>query len=245
MKVKRAGVTLGILFALSTTSAAQQSSPLVQRIHQRSFVRPVDELKNDRSFSAFRRRLEAAIARRDFEVVYKAVAPAFSLYRDCCPELRRGQTPLAIFKRQFEDEHTRREIDLALRLGVVNRKSVGDGVFCGPAFHDAIPPPRQLPSRFSGSYHVAAPSVPLRARPDSSAREVGLLSWDIVWLPKVGQPPGGLWTKVLRLDGVSGYMRDRFLLRGLVGSKPYPEPDVCFAKDHAVWQIQTIDLGGD
>ena len=178
---------------------------------------PVDECRNDKSFSAFRKQLEQVVRRRDFPALMKMTAPDVTYLMEDAPGSREG------FRREFRNGRDPKfwtELSTAMRLGcgmandMAWMGSVPDGLF----------------DRDDPAYYVlvVVSGAALRAQPRSDARIVAKLAWDVVELLDDGSESFAL---VKLRDGRTGYVR-REELRDQFG-----DPAASFEKREGKWVL--------
>lgn len=185
---------------------------------------PIDQCTGDRSFTAFRSDLLAAIARRDVAAVTAAIAETVVLGFD-------GPGGKAGFTAAWEADRARDDKlwgELAAVLGA--GCAVDGAVRVAPSLGAQIDPALD-PSTIV----VAANPARLMASPDAASAVIKTLDWEIVqWLP---DGDSGDYLKVALGDGRSGY-----LLRDSARSPM--DKRVTFEKLDGVWKI-TAFVAGD
>jgi hypothetical protein len=181
---------------------------------------PVDEGARDHAFVAFRRRLQAAVARRDTEAVLRSASPEVLLGF----EGERG-------REQLRSLITNQTFDFWSKFGRVlalGGKFEGDE-FVAPYVTSAWDPASDC------SRVIVGHGVRLRAGPNASAAVLATLDYDVVELWVFGRV--GNWEKVRLATGVSGYVSNEFVRSPL-------DYRAHFRREGGRWQL-TVFVGGD
>jgi hypothetical protein len=176
-------------------------------------------------FFAFRARLQAALARRDFDAVLAIVAPDIKNSfggDDGIEGFLRLWTPREPGSKLWE------ELATVLALGGTFE---GDDMFVAPYVFS------RWPQAFDAFQHVAliAPDVALRLAPRDDAEPAGIASFVILRLAGSEAPEG--WTAIRGEDGRARYVRSS-VIRSPVGYR------ACFERRNGEWRM-VMFLAGD
>lgn len=191
---------------------------------------PVDESARDHSFAVFRRRLLAALKRRDRKHLMSVVHP----------EVKNGfgdDDGAAKFAAQWQverpDSQVWQVLSNAFALGGTFEHTSGEKMFCAPYVST------RFPDALDAFTHqvVVAKKVNVRSRPSAMAPVTGVLSYDIVKIAKAeeGKDGRGGWVKVVLKDG------ERYIPKSLIRSPL--DHRVCFTRVGGKWLLTSLVAG--
>ncbi|MBA3258347.1 MAG: hypothetical protein H0T68_02635 [Gemmatimonadales bacterium] len=214
-----------LAFMLLAAGAAPGVAAQVAKLY------PVDQAVRNPSFYTFRAQLLGALARRDTAALMAVVAPDIKNSfggNDGAEEFRRGWALDRPGSRVWE------ELTAVLALG---GSFVDDTTFVAPYVFS------RFPSGLDGLEHLAVlgSGVRVRARPDSTAAVLAVLSFDVVRRASGPHPaPAGAdstaWEPVQLAGGRVGYVARQYV-RSPVGYRAY------FSRQGSRWVMLFLVAG--
>ena len=196
---------------------------------------PVDEGAKDASFKAFRNRLIEAVKQRNTRFVVSVLHPKVQLSFG-------GHSGVRDFREMWKpdspDSTLWNELSVILSLGGTFSTSEGKRVFWSPytfsTFPDDLDATEHAP--------IVGENVRVRSQPNTTARIVTNLSYDIVKATflvsgtnRHDDIPG--WVKVVVPDGRNGYVASKFIRSAI-------DYRLGFQRIRGKWLITTF-IGGD
>ncbi|MFN6962757.1 MAG: SH3 domain-containing protein [Pyrinomonadaceae bacterium] len=224
----KAKLSIAIVFAVLLASAAGFA--------QERYVRPVDEALQDKSFVEFRKKLIAAVERRDVKfllsIVDARIKNSFG-----------GDDGVAEFKQQWnigtKNSKFWDEFLIVVSNGGrwIRDDESGTKLFLAPYTFQAFPDDLDA---FEYSV-IFGKDVNLRARPSADAPVVAKLSYNVVKItaniPKRNDRDAAEWYKVETLGGKSGWVKADFVRSPI-------DYRAAFVKKRGVWKM-TAFIAGD
>jgi hypothetical protein len=202
---------------------------------QEARLLPVDEAAADPSWTSFRKRLLAAIAKRDRQFVLSILA------RDVRSGVESGRG-VAEFRRLWDlDSQSSalwQELPAALVLGGAYLKhEKGPPEFCAP--YVSVRWPQDIDAFRGGA--IVAQEVPVRATPSSSSDALATLSYDIVevrdWeVNDQSAESKQKWVRI-RVRAGEGYVPEEHIRSPI-------EHTACFVKSANGWRMTGFGPGG-
>lgn len=196
------------------------------------YVRPVDEGKQDKSFSAFRAKLIEAVKKRDKKYLLSVLDPNIKASFG-------GDDGIEDFKKMWKFDSPKSKLWDELRVVLSN----------GGGFHDkdtfAAPYSfKSFPNDLDAFEHqvIFGNNVNLRANPDSSAKVISQLSYNIVKVDyknsvSDGKPePTYSWLKVETLGGKKGFVSAEFVRSSI-------DYRAIFVKEKGKWKMSAFVAG--
>lgn len=206
----------------STTSSDAAEPPLATPVTGAK-LQPVDEGKDDPSFSAFRAQLLEAVIRRDVDAVVAASDPAIRTSfggGGGAQDLREVLKRPAIWT----------ELETILRNGG-NFVGGDRRSFWAPWIYSSWPDRHDAFTQMV----VIEDGVPLRERPEASSPALATLSYDIV--ARDGQSSAeSAWTRVKTEDGRSGFVESS-KVRSPIGYR------AGFIMEEGMWKMNALVAG--
>ncbi|MEO8096370.1 MAG: SH3 domain-containing protein [Acidobacteriota bacterium] len=205
--------SIALLLALAALASAQT----------RRLLPLVDESARDPRFAMFLNRFKLAVLRKDAAALLPLISPDVK-------NSFGGNDGLAEFRTLWKPEEETSDL-----WPLLSRLLERGGTWQGPGY--CVPYvcgkfPDDLDAFEYGV--VAASGVWLRKAPNPKAPGIRQLSYEIVKL----SDPGEAWSRVVTLDGKSGYVAARYLFSP-VGYRAFFQPDA-----KGVWQMAML-LQGD
>jgi len=196
------------------------------------FVRPVDEGKQDKSFSAFRAKLIEAVKKRDKKYLLSVLDPNVK-------NSFGGDGGIEEFKEMWEIDSSKSKLWDELRVVLSNGGGFQDkNTFAAP--YSFVFFPADLDA-FEQQV-IFGNNVNLRAKPDKSAKVISQLSYNIVKVDyensvSDGKPePTYLWLKVETLGGKKGFVSAEFVRSSI-------DYRAIFVKEKGKWKISAFVAG--
>lgn len=199
------------------------------------FVTFVDEGKTDASFLAFRTKLIAAAKRRDVKYV-------LSILDKEIQNSRNGTDGIEEFKSDWKIESADSsfwdEFSPVITNGGKFSKTAGapNDFFIAPFIVD------NFPDDLNGTDYsvIFGSNVSLRSKPETNARSVGKLSYNIVEITETvkdkNDPEKNAWYGIKTLGGKTGFVKAPFV-RGRMGYR------AGFAKQNGKWKMMYFIAG--
>jgi hypothetical protein len=200
--VVRISVIPILLLAVALAARAQPTTSVDQTARsagKRPTLPPRDESARDPQLHAFLRELRAVVAKRDTAALLKIVDPGITLDFG-------GTNGIENLKKRFEYQESAdefwRELGIVLDMG---------GTFDGPDKFEAPYVSAQSDTLDSfGDHVVTATGVRLRAQPNTDARTVASLDYDIVNEVESREFVAG-WKHVRLWNGQTGYVASQYV----------------------------------
>ncbi|MDQ3087657.1 MAG: SH3 domain-containing protein [Acidobacteriota bacterium] len=196
------------------------------------FVRPVDEGKQDKSFSAFRVKLIEAVKKRDKKYLLSVLDPNVK-------NSFGGDGGIEEFKEMWEIDSSKSKLWDELRVVLSNGGGFQDkNTFAAP--YSFVFFPADLDA-FEQQV-IFGNNVNLRAKPDKSAKVISQLSYNIVKVDYENsvsdgkQEPTYLWLKVETLGGKKGFVSAEFVRSSI-------DYRAIFVKEKGKWKISAFVAG--
>lgn len=196
------------------------------------FVRPVDEGKQDKSFSAFRVKLIEAVKKRDKKYLLSVLDPNVK-------NSFGGDGGIEEFKEMWEIDSSKSKLWYELRVVLSNGGGFQDkNTFAAP--YSFVFFPADLDA-FEQQV-IFGNNVNLRAKPDKSAKVISQLSYNIVKVDYENsvsdgkQEPTYLWLKVETLGGKKGFVSAEFVRSSI-------DYRAIFVKEKGKWKISAFVAG--
>ena len=196
------------------------------------FVRPVDEGKQDKSFSAFRVKLIEAVKKRDKKYLLSVLDPNVKNNFG-------GDGGIEEFKEMWEIDSSKSKLWDELRVVLSNGGGFQDkNTFAAP--YSFVFFPADLDA-FEQQV-IFGNNVNLRAKPDKSAKVISQLSYNIVKVDYENsvsdgkQEPTYLWLKVETLGGKKGFVSAEFVRSSI-------DYRAIFVKEKGKWKISAFVAG--
>jgi len=196
------------------------------------FVRPVDEGKQDKSFSAFRAKLIEAVKKRDKKYLLSVLDPNVK-------NSFGGDGGIEEFKEMWEIDSSKSKLWDELRVVLSNGGGFQDkNTFAAP--YSFVFFPADLDA-FEQQV-IFGNNVNLRAKPDKSAKVISQLSYNIVKVDYEHsvsdgkQEPTYLWLKVETLGGKKGFVSAEFVRSSI-------DYRAIFVKEKGKWKISAFVAG--
>ena len=203
---------------------------------QERYVRPVDEASQDASFLAFRTTLVAAAERHDSKFILSILDPRIELSFG-------GHRGIKDFNELWEIEKPNSKfwgefLPVIKNGGTFGRRNgKRTNVFFAPYTFTSFP------NDLDGYEHSAifGRNVNLRERPESNARVIEMLSYNVVQVeeavPQEANAGEAEWYKVRTLGGKRGYVKAEYV-RSPLGYR------AGFEKKRGKWKM-TVFIAGD
>jgi hypothetical protein len=222
MKQKIIYIGLLLLLGVSINVSAQKER----------FVRPVDEGTKDKSFSAFRAKLIEAVKKRDKKYLLGVLDPNIKASFG-------GDDGIEDFKKMWKIDSSKSKLWDELRVVLSN----------GGAFYDkktfAAPYSfKSFPDDLDAFEHqvIFGNNVNLRAKPNSSAKLISQLSYNIVKVDYENSVSDGKseltysWLKVETLGGKKGFVSAEHIRSPI-------DYRAIFVKEKGKWKMSTFVAG--
>ena len=205
---------------------------------QERFVRPVDEAKQDASFSLFREKLIDAVKKHDKKYLVSVLDPNIQASFG-------GDEGISYFKKMWKIDSPKSELWDELLTVLTNggtfykEKGLKNKQFCAPYTFTTFPEDLDA---FEYSA-IFGNNVNLRAKPDLSANVITQLSYNVVKVDfensilKKGAENDYSWFKVETLGGKKGFVSAEFV-RSPIAYR------ACFEKKKGIWKM-TAFVAGD
>ena len=190
-----------------------------------SAIRPIDECSANKSFAAFLRHFDAAVASRNAQALLRLVSPKVAVGFG-------GDDGIQPFKREWKlAAGTKSPIWAELKaMRSLGCARMTDGSMVMPRLASHLPEAESFPGPMAP---VRAP-VALRSGPSPSAPVRAQLQWDVLYAEPEENP--GDWHKVRTAAGLEGFVRDADV-RGAMDLRIY------FGRVKGQWMITYLVAG--